>query len=114
MKEGSVVLTPIPQADGLVKSRPAVVLREMPPFQDLLVCGVSTQLNQRVKGFDEIISPDDDDFDSSGLLAPSIIRLGFLTVLPRRRVVGAIGYISPERHQRLLQALADFLVKSPA
>jgi len=53
MKEGDVVLTPIPQADGTIKNRPAVVLREMPRYRDLLICGVSTQLHQRVDGFDE-------------------------------------------------------------
>ena len=31
MKEGDVILTPVPQADGLVKNRPAIILREMPP-----------------------------------------------------------------------------------
>jgi mRNA interferase MazF len=40
MKEGDVVLTPLVQANGAIKNRPAVVLREMPPFSDLLVCGV--------------------------------------------------------------------------
>jgi mRNA interferase MazF len=44
MKEGDVVLAPFPQADGVVKNRPAVVLRVMRPFGDLLVCGVSRQL----------------------------------------------------------------------
>ena len=42
MKEGDVIIVPMPQADGAVKNRPAVVLREMPPFRDVLVCGVST------------------------------------------------------------------------
>jgi len=47
MKEGDVVLTPLPQADGAMKNRPAIVLRVMPPFGDRLVCGVSSQLHQR-------------------------------------------------------------------
>jgi len=38
MKEGDVVLTPIPQADRRVKNRPAIVLREMPGYGDVLVC----------------------------------------------------------------------------
>jgi mRNA interferase MazF len=38
MKEGDVVLTPLPQADGQIKNHPAVVLREMPPHGDFLVC----------------------------------------------------------------------------
>ena len=41
MKEGDVILTPVPQADGKLKERPAIFLREMPPYRDLLVCGVS-------------------------------------------------------------------------
>ncbi len=62
MKEGDVVLTPLPQADGKIKNRPAIFLREMPPFQDILVCGVSTQLHQIAPDFDEIITRQDSDF----------------------------------------------------
>ncbi len=109
MKEGDVILTPVPQADGVVKNRPAVVLREMPPFRDLLVCGVSTQLHQEAKGFDEVISPSDGDFGTSGLLAASLIRLGFLAVLPRKNIVGSIGSISNSRHESLLRTLSGYL-----
>lgn len=111
MKEGDVVLTAIPQADGQVKNRPASVLREMPPYEDLLVCSISTQLHQQVQGFDEMISAVDEDFAQSGLVSESLIRLGFLAVLPRNTIFGAIGAIAPERHRRLLQKLCDHLVK---
>lgn len=110
MKEGDIVLAPVPQADGKAKNRPTIVLREMPPFRDLLVGGVSTQLHQEVKGFDEILAPADVDFATSGLLAESLIRLGFLTLIPRRNVAGSIDAISPERHQRLLKTLSDYLI----
>lgn len=109
MKEGAVALTPLPQADGLTKPRPVILLRVMPPFGDWLVCGVSTQLQQEVVGFDERIEPSHADFRNSGLKAPSLIRLGFLTVLPANRLLGILGSISPERHQRLLQRLGAFL-----
>jgi mRNA interferase MazF len=111
MNEGDVVLTPVPQADGQIKNRPAILLREMPPFGDLLICGISTQLHQQVLNFDEVIATTDADFVTSGLKATSLIRLSFLFVLPRRRVVGSIGSISAERHRRLLQNLADHLLK---
>jgi mRNA interferase MazF len=111
MKEGDVILTPVPQADGKIKNRPAVILREIPPYKDFLVCGISTQLNQLVRGFDEIISPKDADFTSSGLKSESLIRLGFLVVLPQRNILGLIGSISLERHQRLLKTLSDYLIK---
>ncbi len=110
MREGDVVLTPLPQADGQLKNRPAVVLRSMPPHSDLLVCGISTQLHQEVVGFDEIIKSGDVDFASSGLKAPSLIRLGFLAVLPVGNFIGSIGSISPDRHRRLLERLARHLL----
>ncbi len=83
----------------------------MPPFHDLLVCGISTQLHQQVSGFDEIIGPPDDDFGTSGLKETSLIRLGFLAVVPQRAIIGTIGSIAPERHKRLLETLSDYLVK---
>ncbi len=86
MKEGDVVLTPVPQADGTIKNRPAILLREMPPYGDFLVCGMSTQLHQEVSGFDEIFSPSDADFPASGLKSESLVRLGFLAVLPKSQI----------------------------
>lgn len=111
MTEGDVVLTPLPQADGQVKNRPAVVLRAMPPYGDLLVCGVSTQLHHATPRFDEVIRPSDPDFASSGLKAPSLIRLGFLAVLPVGSFAGSIGSIGPDRHGGLLQRLSEYLVR---
>jgi mRNA interferase MazF len=110
MKEGDVIVVPMPQADGMVKNRPAIALREMPPFQDMLVCGVSTQLHQAAKDFDEVIFASDADFITSGLKSESLVRLGFLTIVPRSKIAGSIGSISLERHKRLLQTLSDYLV----
>lgn len=111
MKEGNVILTPVPQANGVIKNRPAIVLRDMPPFNDVLVCGVSTQLHHRVVDFDEVIAESDSDFASSSLKSESLIRLGFLAVLPRSSIAGSIGSISTERHKRLLKTLAEYLIK---
>ena len=111
MKEGDVVLTPIPQADGAVKNRPAVILRVMPPYGDFLVSGVSTQLDKEVKGFDDVISSKDDDFSSSGLRTRSLIRLGFLAVLPSRQIIGTIGSLASTRHRKLLETLCNYLIQ---
>ncbi|HET9213050.1 MAG TPA: type II toxin-antitoxin system PemK/MazF family toxin [Thermoanaerobaculia bacterium] len=113
MKEGDVAIAAVSQADRQIKKRPVIVLREMPFPGDFLVCGISTQLRQQVAAFDEIISPGDSDFGSSGLLVQSLIRLGFLRILPDREVAGAIGSTSPERHRRLLSALSDYLRPAP-
>ena len=112
MKESEIVIAVFQQSDGSLKRRPALVLREMPPFRDFLICGISTQLRQQVKDFDEIISEADADFTASGLDSDSLIRLGFLLVVPRKEIIGSIGEISSERHQRLLKNLSDYLMKS--
>jgi mRNA interferase MazF len=91
MKQGDVILTPLPQADGQIKNRPALFLREMPPYGDALVCGISTQLRQQVSGFDELITQRDADFGASGLAMDSLVRLGFLAVMPRNKIIGSIG-----------------------
>ncbi|MBI4568696.1 MAG: type II toxin-antitoxin system PemK/MazF family toxin [Planctomycetes bacterium] len=114
MNESDVVLAPLPQAAGPTKNRPAIVLRTMPPYGDLLVCGVSTQLRQEVAGFDDPIGPGDPDYGPSGLKAPSLIRLGFLAVLPATGLLGAIGTISKKRHERLLDRLCNYLRPAPA
>lgn len=109
MNEGDIVLAPLPQADGRLKNRPAVLLRRLPPFGDWLVCGVSTQVHQSVADFDELIAARDPEFANTGLKAASIIRLGFLAVLPETALLGTIGTISRERHHRLLVNLCRHL-----
>lgn len=114
MKEADIILTPLPLANRTVKSRPALLLRELPPFGDFLVCGISTPIHQAVPGFDEVISKHHSDFAGAGLMAESVIRLGFLAILPRKRIVGAIGSIGSDRHTRLLNNLSKHLVANLA
>ena len=109
MKPGDVILTPLPQADGVLKNRPAVALCQMPPFGDWLVCGISTQLHQQVAEFDELVHVSDSDFAASGLKAASLVRLGFLAVMPASKFLGVVGSISDERRARLLSNLSKYL-----
>ena len=106
-KEGDVILLPVGQ-DG--KWRPALCLREMPPnYQEFLVCGLSTQLGLYIKGFDEIVKPSDDNLRR--LQGESVIRLGFLDRVRIQEMTGSIGFISKERHRRLLERLSNYLVQ---
>lgn len=80
-----MVLVALAQADGTLKTRPAVALRQLPGFGDWLICGISTQLQQHGPGFDETLTNGDADFPSSGLARVSLIRLGFLQAVPSAR-----------------------------
>ena len=57
-----------------------------------------------------MIAKADPDFATSGLVADSLVRLGFLAVLPRQRILGSIGRIAAERHARLLRNLGEHLM----
>lgn len=81
----------------------------MPGYGDALICGISTQLRQYIPNFDEIISDADVDFVRSGLMAPSVIRLGFLAIVPPEHSPGVIGTIDQERLHRLLSRLSNYL-----
>ncbi len=112
MKEGDVVLAALPQADKGNKMRPVLLLRRLPsPYNDFLVCGISSQLRQLIKNFDDLISEKDIDFKKSGIIKESIIRLSFLAVISNNIIAGTIGSISEERHQKLLRRLSNYLVK---
>ncbi len=111
MNLGDVVLIPLLQAGGAAsKLRPALLLAELPgPYQNLLICGISTQLKQLHANRDELIQPGDFDFVASGLHRASIIRLSYLYAAERAEIAGRIGNLEPARFQRLRQRLWDHL-----
>ena len=111
MKDGAVALARIQQADGLAKLRPVLILKLMPPDGDWLVCGISSQLQQEVAGFDHVLAAGDPDFAASGLKASSVIRLGFLATLPGSAFAGRLGAVPPRLLSLLRHRLAVHLEK---
>jgi len=111
IQEGQLVLFRFPQTDqNLGKLRPALVLRKLPgPYDDWLVCMISSRLSQQIQNFDELISENDVDFESSGLRIASIIRIGRLAIVTRDILVGSIGNISSERLNIIKIRLSDLL-----
>ena len=96
LEEGDIVLLSLPQADGARKNRPVLLLRKFSPFNDFLVCGISSQIKQEVKDFDYVIGSDNRWFSETGLLQPSLIRLGFLAMVP-----SLLGGVAGERAQEI-------------
>jgi len=111
MKEGDVVLAALPQADGKTKLRPVLLLRQFPPpYNDFLVCGISSRIHQMIDNFDDPILEKDDDYKSSGIIKESVIRLSFLAVTSASIIAGTIDRISEQRHQELLQKLGNYIL----
>ena len=111
MSPGDVVLIALTQFAGATpKLRPALLLAELPgPYQNLLLCGISTQLHQLEAQWDELVQASDADFTSSGLHHDSLIRLSYLHAADPNEITGVIGSIEPARLQRLRQRLSDHL-----
>lgn len=109
MSPGDVLLIPLPQlGGGAAKLRPALLLADLPgPYQNLLLGGISTQLQQVQANGDELIQPGDADFAASGLHHASVVRLSYLYAADPGEIAGRIGSIDPGRLQRLRQRLAD-------
>ena len=110
MESGNIILASLLQSNGKTKLRPALVLKKIPPYNDLLVCGISTQTNQEVVGFDEPLTTNDIDFAQSGLIQSSLIRLGYLAIVPEVIIAGSIGKVSAKRLILLKQRLSDFIL----
>src|SRR5437867_9326556 len=103
MNAGDVVLIRLSQIGGATaKLRPALVLSPLPgPYQNLLICGISSQLHQLERDWDELIQPADADFPTSGLHRPSAVRLSYLYAAEQGEISGVIGGIDHGRLQRL-------------
>ncbi len=111
ISEGQIVLFKFPQTDQQAgKLRPALIIRKLPSqFNDWLICMISSQLNQKLPELDEIMDPDNSDFQESGLKLPSIIRIYRLAVVNGDILIGKIGQISNNRLLRIKQNLVRWI-----
>ena len=112
LSAGDLIVAELPQADGKAKSRPVLLLKELPGFGDFLVCGVSSQIHQAQEGFDEIIAATDDFFTATGLQVSSVVRLNFLTTLPTRRMTRFLGRLPVHVLHTLQARLAAHLLQN--
>lgn len=110
MTQGDIILIEMPQRDGRKKRRPALVLKVLPPFDDCLICGISTQLHQEVEDFDYILEKGSAGFEETGLKSDSLIRLGFITTISKSRIPGVIGHLPTGVHDILIGRLRRFLM----
>lgn len=110
--EWQVVLFRFPYTDQSPgKLRPALVLRRLPgPYEDWLICMVSSQVSRPTPGLDERIEPGDLDFGASGLMTSSVIRLARLAVVERQLLLGSVGRVADERLVRLREKLAAWIL----
>lgn len=111
ISEGQIILFRFPATDRTAaKLRPALLLRQLPgPYDDWLICMISSRLAQQILGFDELITPSDSDFISSGLKLPSVIRIARLAVADASLLSGRVGQIGSERLRNIRTRLSQWI-----
>jgi mRNA interferase MazF len=109
MQEGDVIRYALHQQDEEIVKRPALIIKKIPPYNDFLICGISSSIGLAVKGFDVVVTEKDLDFATWGLKFPGVIRIGFLFTVPSKLIEGSIGNITKETHRALLNNLSNFL-----
>lgn len=110
MENGSIAIASLQQADGIRKNRPVLILCEVPPYRDYLVCGISSQLRQAVKGVDVIIEANEEDFGQTHLQCSSVIRTRYLATLPSASIKGKLGILSRDKLTPVYESLNKLFI----
>lgn len=94
------------------KHRPVLVIGKCPgKYNDWLVCAISSKQHQATTGVDELVNATDADYAKTGLVKPSVIRVGRVAVVEASLLVGAIGKISAQRIKRVKASLKGWVAK---
>jgi mRNA interferase MazF len=111
ISEGQIVLFKFPYTNQTEsKLRPALVIRRLPgEYNDWLICMISSQLDQLIPNFDEMISPEDSDFQQSGLKLPSVIRISRLAVAGKDIFIGKLGEVNSHRLRKIKQIISRWI-----
>jgi len=108
---GHIAYVKIPNSDlSQGKNRPVLVLGKCPgKFDDWLICPISSRQYQATPGVDELVSLGDTDFTRTGLVLPSVIRVGRLAVVEGSLLRSAIGSLGPARLKRVKASLKRWI-----
>ena len=111
MKPGDIVLIRFPQADLLAgKFRPALIIATAPGrHPDLLLALISSNTQQAVPKFDEIIYSTDADYAGTGLKTASVIRLARLATVESSVINARLGQISAGRLRDIKKRIVNWL-----
>jgi mRNA interferase MazF len=82
------------------------------PFDDWLVCMISSQLWHEVSGVDEVVRGADPDFAETGLKTTSVIRATRIAVVSADILLGTIGKLNEERLTRIRTRVANWILSA--
>ena len=112
-KFGDVVLVPFPFTDlTTTKNRPAVVVssdRYNSEKNDVILSAITSQSTSPIQNDEYLLTPV--DLQLSGLLKPSIIKIGKIVTIDKRLIRKILGKISNESLDVVEEKLINLLGK---
>ncbi len=91
-KIGHIILTPFPFTDlSGNKVRPALVLGVQSGGDDITVCFISSNIQNKIHKFDVLIDSKEKNFKKTGLKLKSIVKVTKIATLDKAVVLGQIG-----------------------
>lgn len=105
LARADVVLVSFPFADlSGQKLRPALIVGRV-TGDDLILAFITTRVGGGDSQVEHLLDPADPEFSSTGLMAPSLVRLNKLATLHRRLVQRRLGRIGPYAERGVAGAL---------
>jgi len=101
-KKGKIVLIPFPFTDlSGSKVRPAVVVSNFLPGEDVVVCFISSSKIKKLQKTDLIIRKGDKNFSQTGLKTDSTVRVGKMATLDKKTILGEIGELDLNMQEKI-------------
>jgi mRNA interferase MazF len=109
MEKGSIVLIGLPQSDGSYKTRPAVLLKKIAPYNDWLLCIISTKIQNQIKRVDILVDESHPDFRNTRLKTASLIRVAMIYTIPLHSIQGKIGSVSNNTYDTIISNFISYI-----
>lgn len=110
MREGDIVKLEIRQPDGSLKTRPLLLVKKAPKYNDWIVMAISSQTQQEVKDLDILIEENNEVFRGTGLIKKSIVRVAFINTISGKHIPGAIGRLPQEILRQAKERFAKYFL----
>ncbi|MEK9181489.1 MAG: type II toxin-antitoxin system PemK/MazF family toxin [Patescibacteria group bacterium] len=109
-KIGDIILTPFPFTDlSGNKVRPTLILGTQPGGDDVTVCFISSNLENKIHKFNILIDLKEKNFSKTGLKLKSVIKVTKIATLDKIVILGKIGELDNETMNKVGKVLKTYL-----
>ncbi|GMQ25183.1 type II toxin-antitoxin system PemK/MazF family toxin [Algoriphagus sp. oki45] len=100
---GKIVLVPFPFEDfSTRKVRPALCLSEpIGKFEHVILAFISSKISDQLEESEFEIKPEEEEWQQTGLIVPSVLKLHKMVSLPQNLILRDLGYFPESKMETL-------------